>query len=140
MGEPHHATSITRLKYRKHCGSGQAVVTLSGRDYYLSPHGTKASKLEYDRLIGEWLAVGRNPLHAGPDVITVMELDACFWRFAKGYYQKDGRCTRVTPTIKCALKYLKESYGKQPTAEFGPLALKGYPAADDRRQSQPSLH
>ena len=39
-------------KYRRHRPSGQAVVTLSGRDFYLGPYGTKASKLEYDRLIG----------------------------------------------------------------------------------------
>ena len=46
-------------KYRKHRVSGQAIVTLSGKDFYLGPHGTKASKSEYDRLIGEWLANGR---------------------------------------------------------------------------------
>ena len=46
-------------KYAKHKASGQAVVRLSGKDFYLGPHGTKASKLEYDRLIGEWLANGR---------------------------------------------------------------------------------
>ncbi|MCA9231188.1 MAG: hypothetical protein KDA57_11075 [Planctomycetales bacterium] len=38
-------------KYRKHRASGQAVLTLNGRDYYLGPHGTKASRREYDRLI-----------------------------------------------------------------------------------------
>ena len=38
-------------KYRRHRASGQAVVTLSGQDFYLGPHGTKASKQEYDRLI-----------------------------------------------------------------------------------------
>ena len=32
--------------YRKHKASGQAVVTLNGRDHYLGPHGTKASKRE----------------------------------------------------------------------------------------------
>lgn len=37
-------------KYRKHRASGQAVVTLDGRDFYLGPHNTKSSKLEYDRL------------------------------------------------------------------------------------------
>ena len=51
-------------KYRKHRGSGQAVVTLNGREFYLGPHGTKASKIEYDRLIGEWLANGHNSLHS----------------------------------------------------------------------------
>lgn len=46
-------------KYRKHKASGQAVVNLSGVDRYLGPHGTKANKLEYDRLVAEWLARGR---------------------------------------------------------------------------------
>ena len=46
-------------KYRKHRASRQAVVTLDGRDFYLGPHGTKASKREYDRVVGEWQANGR---------------------------------------------------------------------------------
>lgn len=46
-------------KYRKHRASGQAIVTITGRDHYLGPHGTKASKAEYDRLVTEWLASGR---------------------------------------------------------------------------------
>ena len=33
--------------YRKHIRSGQAIVTLSERDFYLGPYGTKASKVEY---------------------------------------------------------------------------------------------
>lgn len=37
-------------KYRKH-SSGQARVTINGRDYLLGPHGSKASIREYDRLI-----------------------------------------------------------------------------------------
>ena len=35
--------------YRRH-SSGQARVTINGRDYLLGPHGTKASKIEYDRI------------------------------------------------------------------------------------------
>ena len=111
-------------KYRKHRTSSQAVVTLSGRDHYLGPHDTKASKIEYDRLIGEWLANGRNPLHATSQDILLVELCLRYWEFAKGHYQKNGRCTKVTPGIKCALRYLREWYGKTPAAEFGPLALK----------------
>lgn len=61
-------------KYRKHRASGQAVVTLSGRDFCLGPHGTRASRREYDRLIGEWLASGRQPLHVSTDQLTVAEL------------------------------------------------------------------
>ena len=44
--------------YRHHRASGQAVVTLSGRDIYLGPHGTKFSRDNYDRVVGEWLAAG----------------------------------------------------------------------------------
>ena len=48
-------------KYRKHRSSGQAVVTIGGRDQYLGPFGTKASRAEYDRLVGEWQANGGRP-------------------------------------------------------------------------------
>jgi hypothetical protein len=37
-------------KYRKHKQSGQAIVTLSGTDFLFGPHGTAASRREYDRL------------------------------------------------------------------------------------------
>ena len=47
-------------KYRKHKASGQAIVTLNGRDIYLGPWRSKISRLEYDRRISEWLAGGRN--------------------------------------------------------------------------------
>ena len=38
-------------KYRKHRASGQAIVEIGGKTHYLGPHGTKASKVEYDRLV-----------------------------------------------------------------------------------------
>ena len=73
MGEPHMPRlSKSVPKYRKHRASGQAVVTLSGVDHYLGPHGTKTSKVEYDRLIGEWLVGGRTL--PSDDGITVVEL------------------------------------------------------------------
>ena len=79
-------------KHRKHRSSGKAVVTLNGRDYYLGPHGTRASKAEYDRMVGEWMANGRQV--AGPDnTITVTELVASYWKFAEGYYVKNGNRT-----------------------------------------------
>jgi hypothetical protein len=45
--------------YRKHRATGQAIVTLSGRDFYLGPHKSKASKQQYDRLIAQWRNAGR---------------------------------------------------------------------------------
>src|ERR671929_213785 len=42
--------------YRLHKPSGQAVVTLSGKDHYLGRHGSPESRVAYERLLAEWLA------------------------------------------------------------------------------------
>jgi hypothetical protein len=42
--------------YRLHKASGQAVVTVRGKDHYLGKHGTAKSNAEYDRIIAEYLA------------------------------------------------------------------------------------
>src|SRR5688500_17611886 len=49
----------TNPKYRKHRASGQAIVTIDAKDLYLGPHGSRASRDEYDKLISQWLAGGR---------------------------------------------------------------------------------
>jgi len=113
-------------KYRRHKASGQAVVTIAGRDHYLGPWRSKASRVEYDRLIGEWLAAGRPPSHAElcQSDLTITELAAAYWRHAKVYYVKDGRPTGEQPGIKIALRYMREYYGHTFAVAFGPLALK----------------
>jgi len=58
---PNVDSAIRVPKYRRHKPSGQAVVTLSGRDFYLGKWGTKTSRAEYQRLVGEWLAGGGGP-------------------------------------------------------------------------------
>jgi hypothetical protein len=50
--------------YRKHEASGQAIVTVDGHDIYLGPYGSKASRDESDRVIGEWLIRGDRPCAA----------------------------------------------------------------------------
>jgi len=47
-------------KYRLHRRSGQAIVTLNQKDHYLGSYDSESSKLEYDRLIAEWLAHSRH--------------------------------------------------------------------------------
>jgi hypothetical protein len=76
----------------KHRGSGQAVVTIQGRDhYYLGPHGTKASKLGYDRLIAEWLASGRSTTYGKPDApLTVALVVWDYLAYAKRYDSPTG--------------------------------------------------
>ena len=111
-------------KYRKHKASGQAIVTLCGKDHYLGPHGTKASKVEYDRLVAEWLSQGR-PAHAIPaGDISIVELAASYWKFAVGYYRKNGKPTDTIAGIRGSIRWLKNLYGNTSAADFGPLALK----------------
>ena len=112
-------------KYRKHKASGQAVVTLSEKDHYLGPYGTNASKLEYDRLIGEWLAGGRAlPSFNSARTISTIELCAAYWKFCKTYYVKNGKPTDEQAGVKAAIKYLKAAYPKTSVIEFGPLKLE----------------
>jgi integrase len=101
------------------------VVRLSGVDFYLGPHGTKASKLEYDRLIGEWLANGRRlAVVVTEQHVTVVELCANYWRFCKTYYVKNGKATDEQAGVKAAIRFLKLSYAKSFAKDFGPLALE----------------
>src|SRR5262249_7977852 len=113
--------------YRLHKPTGQAVVTLDGRDFYLGKHGTPASLSEFDRLVSEWLANGRT-LHrpatpSGPD-LTVNELLLSFVRWAESYYRKGGRVTGEVTNIKYAVRALRELYGHTQAREFGPLQFK----------------
>ena len=53
-----NANSTRQPSYRQHKASGQAVVTIDGKDIYLGRYGTPASKAAYDRTIKEWLGNG----------------------------------------------------------------------------------
>jgi integrase len=112
--------------YRLHKPSGQAVVTLDGKDHYLGPHGAEASRVEYDRLIAEWLAHGRRlPTRSGHrDALSVAELILAYWRFAEGHYTRDGRPTRHLDNLRDALRPVKVLYGHTGAAAFDAAALK----------------
>ena len=106
-------------KYRKHKASGQAIVTLSGRDHYLGPYGTKVSRLAYDRLVSEWIANGRQAPTSRHDA-SIMELMAAYVRHAKEYYRGSSEYDATLSS----LKPLKALYGTLPVGEFSPLKLK----------------
>ncbi len=113
-------------KYRKHKASGQAFVELNGRRHYLGPHGSRTSRDEYDRLIGEWLQNGRTmkPPDAESGSLLVVELIAGYLNFAKSYYRKNGRLTSEYAAILHAVLPLKQLYGRKRVNEFGPIALQ----------------
>ncbi len=115
--------------YRRHRASGQAVVTLSGKDFYLGPWKSKTSIDEYDRLIREWLERGRSlkPLESAPQgrqSKAVVEIIAAYLRYADEYYRKNGEPTREIGCIREAAKVLKRLYGRTDADQFGPVALQ----------------
>jgi integrase len=118
--------TLRQPSYRHHKPSGQAVVTLDGKDRYLGRYGTPESEAEYDRLISEWLAHGRRlpaPGTAGSD-LSVNEMLLAYLHHAEGYYLKDGQPTSETANIKLAIRPLRRLYGHTAAKDFGPKSLK----------------
>src|SRR5262245_38676355 len=112
--------------YRRHY-SGQAIVTLQGRDYYLGKYGSLESKAKYDRLIAEYLARGRvAPARSDEELEapTISELLVRYVKHVDSYYVQDGKPTSQVLIVKLALRVLRELYGNESGASFGPMALK----------------
>src|SRR6476646_5776851 len=92
--------------YRLHKQSGQAVVTLSDgtggrRDILLGKHGTPESRAEYVRVLAEWEAAGRRlPATTAHGDVAVNEVILAYWRFAEGYYRKNGEPTTQLDRVK----------------------------------------
>ena len=124
---PRHPTVPS---YRHHRPSGQAVVTLAGRDHYLGAHNSPESHREYRRLVAEYLAGGGNvPLDATAD-LTVSEVLDAYWAHAQEHYRRRDPLTgELTPStqvarIKQSLRPVRDLYGATEARRFGPIALK----------------
>src|SRR2546423_1614649 len=102
--------------YRLHKQSGQAVVTLTDglggrRDVLLGKHGTKASRVEYARIIAEWEAGGRRLMVApvGGPGLSINELLLVFLRHAEQHYRyPDGSPTHELADYKFSLRPVRE--------------------------------
>ena len=106
-------------KYRKHRATGQAIVTLSGKDFYLGPFGTAVSKREYDRLVGEWMQAGRClPAVNEDSEPTITEICIDYTRKADLYYRKNGKHTNEYGNARSTLKELRSVYGSTMAREF----------------------
>lgn len=105
--------------YRLHKQTGQAVVTLNGRDHYLGKHGSEASREAYDRIVGEWLCSGRRTQASNKESLSVNELLAAYLRYAEHHYPP-----KEVSHVKCVMRALKTSHGRAQVTDFGPLALK----------------
>lgn len=113
-------------KYRRHKSSNRGMVTIAGREIYLTgPYGSKASKAEYARLIGEWEASRRTATPRNGEPLTINRLLAAYHAFCQEHYKPKAHArTNHADTIAYAMKPLRQSYGNTLVADFGPLALK----------------
>jgi len=111
--------------YRLHKASGQAVVTIDGRDVYLGPWQSPESRLRYERAISAWMAGKDAPApQAAPEDCTVAELCLFYLREAEQRYQKNGKATSELVNVKRAIRCLRELYADLPAKQFSPLKLK----------------
>ena len=129
---------MPRLKHKvpsycHHKASGQAVVTLNGKDHYLGSYGSPESRAMYQRLLAEWLgnqqtirsksSVYDHEVVAKED-LQINELLVAYFRHAKTYYVKNGKPTRELSNLKQAARFLVELYGTLRVQDFGPRCLK----------------
>lgn len=115
--------------YRLHKPSGQAVVTIRGKDHYLGKFDCPESHQRFRQLVAESLTIGmvevrrRQVADAGP---TVDELIAAFWRALEqsGRYRKDGKPTSEMEWLIYSFRPLSEVFGSTPARDFGPKRLQ----------------
>ncbi len=135
MPRPHNA--LPSYLCRKVRGrEPQARCRINGKDYYLGPYGSEASRLRYAELIAKFASgIPIDPL-AGTNRGTnrgtesddpgpsIAELIVAFLAYAERHYVKNGEPTSEQHCIRAAVRPLRELYGLTPAKDFGPLALK----------------
>lgn len=128
MGRP--KGSIGTPSYRLHKATGQAVVTIDGKDRYLGKYESLESQQKYNKLLGEWLSNGRtlDPLlsktRAG--TLTITELCALYWKHLTAEFprRENGREFDRVAKARIAIRCLRNACADAAVADFGPLALK----------------
>jgi len=106
--------------YQRHKASGQAVVRLSGIDFYLGVYGSPESKAEYDRVTSEWLALGRRAPGKATESSELLVKELIL-----GYYSHLAATNpEIADKVKQALKAVREMYGETKASAFGPVAFK----------------
>jgi integrase len=136
-------------KYRLHKPTGQAVVSLCGRQVYLGKYGSPKSHERYEQEIAKWrrsLAADANQAanQAAAEslgritpvtlrdrrrrghALTLNELVLVFVEHARKYYRKNGEVTREAGQIAEMLGLLRARHGTLPVEDFGPVLLKAF--------------
>ncbi len=112
--------------YRPHRPTGQAIVSLRGKMFYLGQYKSQASREKYNALIADYLANDCKlpPARGGTSEITIEEAAIRFLEYAEGYYLKNGKQTSTFINYREALLPVVRWCGQHPISDFGPLALQ----------------
>lgn len=103
-------------KYSRH-SSGQARVRIGGQTFYLGPYGSKESKAEYNRLVGEFIATGGVAISAdAKDDLSLCEMFAAYLGWAKRNYGKQA--TEFTKA-KLIIRRANKRYRDTEASSFG---------------------
>lgn len=105
-------------KLRLHKSSGRAFVEIKGRRYYLGKYGTPEAEQRYHAMLAEVAAHGAPLPRVDKTDITVAEVAAAYWDYAKAYYSK-----KEAGRVQRALQTATDLYGDTNAVEFGPRAL-----------------
>lgn len=113
--------------------SGQAVVTIHGKDHYLGPHGSAKSREVYAHLIAQSPSMAKRnqtkfrymPPENGQ--LSMLELLAAFWLHVEEYYVgRNGRRNQEQINFHTLIKRLRCFAGEMQTAEFRPESFASF--------------
>ncbi|TWU27565.1 tyrosine-type recombinase/integrase [Bythopirellula polymerisocia] len=111
--------------YRNHKASGQAIVEINGRHFYLGKFDSPESHEAYRRKIAAYLSqqeLDDTPLPS----LRIDRLILKYFKFAKTYYVRNGKQTEEIVALRIALKRLRKMYGSTEAVKFGPKAFKTF--------------
>jgi integrase len=119
-------------KYQHHQKSGQARVSLGGKQVDLGPYDSPESRAKYDQVVGEWIAAGRPrqrakclELHA----VRVADVVAAYFEHIKRIFRDRthaGKLAGSARNYQMLLKHFAELHGDEFADCFGPKRLKSY--------------
>ena len=107
-------------KYRLHKPSGLAVVTLAGRDHYLGPYKSPASRRAYRNLVAEWLQRDKQPIVRDRDALTMAEVVPRYWVHLNGRRTDEGELGHVKHLMCAVLADYRDTLA----SEFAPVQVR----------------
>lgn len=108
-------SNLPKYRRQKSKPYDRAFVELNGQRIYLGRWDSPKSKEQYERLMADWLANGRQ-LSVAADEILINELLTRFIQHAELYYRRrDGSPTQEISDIMMSLRPVRKLFGNKRT-------------------------